>query len=439
MQKTLFRKNALQKVLSPMELDRSLIIVSKKSWLALLSLGLLIVLIIYWGFFGKIHERITASGIIITKQGIYSAYAPAGGIIVSMNVSVGDYVQYGDLIATILIPKERSEIKSLIDKIERKKTKIDQIAAFNASLDHSNLTQKTQIQESLNTTIGLLKEQIAWNDKFLETLRKLLSRGATSEKDFADFRAERDRVTMNLVEKITELKKAENEYLKQKKEINHEELELYLELVALTEELAEKNNLYRTNSQIISSGTGLVTSVLVERGMIVDANQPVVNINDTSESHADNWVLYAYFSLYNSGKIEAGMPVLVTPSMVKAEREGSILGVVHSVNNYVQSAEALNLKYRNKNFSDAIFQMNNNMPVEVKIMLTNNSENFSGFEWTNGSGPRIKIPEGAYCSASIAVETLRPIDIVFSKFRKDLFGIGVNEEVMQEKVKNILN
>ncbi len=439
MKKDIFRKNALQKTLSPMELDRSFVIVSKKSWLALLSLGLLIVLIIYWSFFGKIHERIAASGIIITKQGIYSAYSPANGVVDSVNVSVGDHVQYGDLIATIVLPKDRSEIRSLIDKIDRKKKMSDQVIAFNASLNQSNFNQKMQIQESLNTTIELLKKQIIWYDEFLEKLRGIRARGATSEKEYADFRAERDRITMNLVDKMTELKQAENAYLKDKKEINHEELQLYLELIELSEELIEKNNLYRSNSQIISTGTGRVTSVLVEHGMIVDTNQAIVNINDTSESHADNWVLYAYYSLLNSGKIKVGMPVLITPSMVKAEREGSILGVVHSVNNYVQSAEALNLKYRNKNFSDAIFKMSNNMPVEVKIMLTNNSDNFSGFEWTSGSGPNIKIPEGTYCSTSIAVETLRPIEIVFSKFRKMFFGTGVNEDIVEQKVKKILN
>ncbi len=422
-----------------MELDRSFVIVSRKSWLALLSLGLLVVLIIYWSLFGKINERITASGIILTKQGIYSAYSPANGVVDSVNVSVGDYVQYGDLIATILIPKDRSEIKSLIDKIERKKKMSDQIIAFNASLDQSNESQKTQMQESINTTIELLKKQIEWHDAFLEKLSGVRARGATSDKEYADFRAERDRVTMNLVDKITELKKTENEYLKEKKEINHEELQLYLELIALSEELVEKNNLYRANTQIISTGTGLVTSVLVEHGMIVNTNQAVVNINDTSESHADNWVLYAYYPLLNSGKIKTGMPVLITPSMVKAEREGSIRGVVHSVNNYVQSAEALNLKYRNKNFSDAIFKMSNNMPVEVKIMLTSNADTFSGFEWTSGAGPNIKIPEGTYCSASIAVATLRPIEIIFSKIRKALLGTGVHEDVIEQKVKQILH
>ncbi len=439
MKENLFRKEALQKMLTPKELDRSLIIVSRKSWLALLSLGLLVVLIIYWGIFGRIYERITASGIILTKQGIYSAYSPANGVVVSVNVAVGDHVQYGDLIATILIPKDRAEIKSLIDKIERKQKMSDQIAAFNASLDQSNLNKKEQLQKSLNTTIDLLKKQVQWSDVFLAKLRGLRARGATSEKEYADFRAERDRVTINMVEKMSELKKAENEYLKEKKEINHEELQLYLELIALSEELVEKNNLYRANSQIISTGTGHVTSVLVEHGMIVDANQAIVNINDTSESQADNWVLYAYYSLLNSGKIKAGMPVLITPSMVKAEKEGSILGVVHSVNNHVQSAEALNLKYRNKNFSDAIFKMSDNMPVEVKIMLTGNEKNISGFEWTTGKGPNIRIPEGTYCSTSIAVDTLRPIEIIFSKFRKLFFGTGVNEDIMGEKVKKILN
>ncbi len=243
---------------------------------------------------------------------------------------------------------------------------------------------------------------------------------------------------MSLVEKFTELKKAEIEYLKQKKDSDYEELQIYLELIELSEELFEKINLYRTNTQIISTGTGYVTSVLAEHGMVVELNQPIVNINDASDSHNDTWVLYAYYSLLNSGKIKPGMPVLITPSMVKAERDGSITGVVHSVNNYVQPAEALNLKYRNKKVSDHIYKINHNMPVEVKIILNSNTESFSGFEWTNGLGPNIKIPEGTYCSTSIAVETLRPIELIFAKLHKVFLGTGVNEGIMEQKVKDSL-
>ncbi len=438
MKRNLFRKNAMLKMMSPLELDRSLVIVSRRNWLVLLSLGLLTILVVYWSIFGKIYERITGSGVILTKQGIYTAYAPAAGRIVSLNVSAGDYVQKGDLIATLLLPEARSEIQNLNSKIERRREMQRQILAFNESITESSLKQKNQLQESLNSTIEILKEQIEWHDDFLRRLGGLRRSGSTSEKDYVEFREGNDRLTMSLGEKITELKRSETEYLLQKKSSDYEELQLDLELVELTEELYDKISLYRLNSQVISDGTGYVTSVLAEPQMFVATNQALVNISDDSESHDDGWVLYAYYSLLNSGKIEPGMSVLVTPSMVKAEKDGSIRGVVHSVNSYVQPAEALNLKYRNQNFSEAIFKMSDNMPVEVKIVLNGNPENFSGFEWTSGAGPNIRINEGTYCSASIAVDTLRPLELVFAKLRKVALGSGVNEEFMGATVKEKL-
>ena len=129
-----------------------------------------------------------------------------------------------------------------------------------------------------------------------------------------------------------------------------------------------------------------------------------------------------------SKKIRPGMSAIITPSSVKAERDGSIRGIVTHVGTYILPVESIDRTFRNAAFAQYLLKECANMPVEVRILMSRDRNSPNGFRWTSGSGPDIRITAGTLCSASVVVEKDPPLELVFSGLRKFMFGRGVMEE-----------
>lgn len=101
MQERLFRKEALDRLSSPEELDQLMQITSPRSWLALLAIILLIIVGIVWGVWGRIAETTDGQGILI-RGGIDTISAPISGRLDDIYVRLGDSVEQGQVIARVL-------------------------------------------------------------------------------------------------------------------------------------------------------------------------------------------------------------------------------------------------------------------------------------------------------------------------------------------------
>ena len=122
------------------------------------------------------------------------------------------------------------------------------------------------------------------------------------------------------------------------------------------------------------------------------------------------------------------MSAIVTPSSVKAERDGSIRGTVTHVGTYILPVESIDRTFRNAAFAQYLLKQCANMPVEVRILLSRDRSSPNGFRWTSGSGPNIEVSAGTLCAASVVVDKEPPLELVFSGLRKFMFGRGVMEE-----------
>ena len=63
-------------------------------------------------------------------------------------------------------------------------------------------------------------------------------------------------------------------------------------------------------------------------------------------------------------------------------------------------------------------------PILVMANLFPDPKTPSGFKWSSGLGPPIKIQSGTLCSADVVIDTRRPIDLVLPFLRRHLFGVG---------------
>jgi len=98
----LFRQKAVDKMLSPDELDRLMRVVDPKGWLALITLFALILPVALWGGFGSIPIQITGDdGILLHRDALHGVVTQTSGIVTEVTVSTGDAVKAGQIAARV--------------------------------------------------------------------------------------------------------------------------------------------------------------------------------------------------------------------------------------------------------------------------------------------------------------------------------------------------
>jgi hypothetical protein len=102
MQKSLFRQEAMDKTLSPDELDRLMRVTSPRGWLALIALLALVATAIAWGVFGSIPVVISGDpGVLLGGDSRHQVVSQTSGLVTEVEVETGDTIKDGQVIARV--------------------------------------------------------------------------------------------------------------------------------------------------------------------------------------------------------------------------------------------------------------------------------------------------------------------------------------------------
>ena len=119
-------------------------------------------------------------------------------------------------------------------------------------------------------------------------------------------------------------------------------------------------------------------------------------------------------------KVSVGMQVQISPSTVKPEEFGFMLGQVKSVSLFPSTPEGMQRVLRNDQLVKELAQRGS--PIEVVTDLLLDPTTRSGFKWSSPQGPPLGIFSGTLCTGSIVVDRKRPVEYVIPKI-KETFGI----------------
>jgi pyruvate/2-oxoglutarate dehydrogenase complex dihydrolipoamide acyltransferase (E2) component len=112
MNRSTFRKEALQHLSSPDQLDQLIQITNLPSWLFLAACIGIVCAGLAWGIFGSITTSIQQVGALTRSNPVLAINAPAIGQIMDIQVEVGDSVQAGDVVAHLFSLEQQIEITS---------------------------------------------------------------------------------------------------------------------------------------------------------------------------------------------------------------------------------------------------------------------------------------------------------------------------------------
>jgi biotin/lipoyl-binding protein/HlyD family secretion protein len=102
MQKSLFREEAMDKMLSPDELDELMRVTDPRGWLALIALLALVVAAVAWGVFGSIPVEVGGDdGVLIHSGARHGVASQVSGLVTEVRVKTNDHVKEGQVIARV--------------------------------------------------------------------------------------------------------------------------------------------------------------------------------------------------------------------------------------------------------------------------------------------------------------------------------------------------
>lgn len=166
----IFRKSSLEKLSSPEQLDKMIVITPSSFWLSMVGAGIIIVVALIWSIFGRLPQNVDAQGIYINRAGIQSVYCEGSGTVSEPLAEDGDTVKKGDVIAIL----DTSEVDKKIREYEEKKAAVENVTTETVS-EIGNLIDEDSVlslYQDLFQNLNMLKYQT----EELETKRTALAK-----------------------------------------------------------------------------------------------------------------------------------------------------------------------------------------------------------------------------------------------------------------------
>ena len=378
--KKLFRKAALDKMASPERLDEMMEVTAPAGWVALLALGLVLVGAVVWGIVGSIPIKVQGQGILLRGEAVLDVTAASGGRIAEIAVGPGDVVEAGDVVAKVAQPdlalriqNTEEELQSLLGQSEEQKTSSGRIVA-----------QLEQQLRDLREKVGTQQEMVSRGLVTRGTLLATQSQLASIEQQIAQLQVTGDARG----NRIDDVRRA---------------------LVQLQNQLA-------ASSEVTSPYHGRVLELMVDPGNLVAPGTRLLNL-EALDGAIDTVV---YVPAAEGKKIRKGMQARISPSTVRPEEFGFMLGEVKSVSEYPVTAEGMVRVLRNDQLVQGLTGKGGPL-LEVVVDLEEDPTTPSGFAWSSSQGPPTEVYTGTIADAQVIVERRKPISYVLPIF-KDVTG-----------------
>ena len=376
--KKLFRAAALEKMASPERLDELMRVTAPAGWLAVLALGVMLLAGIVWGFVGSVPIKVKGNGILMRGEAVQSVFAETQGQLLEMLVEPGDILEAGQVVA-------RVDQQDLVRQIEDRQARLSSMRSEGQRDRASTGSQVAALQRQR-------QELVARRD----SVRGLVERGRMTRSSL-----------LQIESQITDIDSRIANERRRSFGVGSDIERLELEIGSLQERLAEAQT-------VQTQFPGRVLELQVDAGAVVGPGTPLITV-EALEGPID---VVLYVPAKDGKKIREGMPVRVSPSTVRSEEFGFMLGQVKMTSAYPVSERSMQRVLGNSKLAGSLASEGAHFQVVATLNL--NEDTVSGYEWSSSGGPPTEVFTGTVCSASVIVETKKPISYVLPIFKETL-------------------
>jgi HlyD family secretion protein len=358
----LFRKAAIDKVSSPEQLDLLMRITSPVGWLALLTIGVMVAAVGGWAVVGSIADLVDGAGTLFRGERLYEVKASMSGTIVALNARPGAVVTAGQTIASL--KRQRAETEQ--------------------------------------------------RDADAVTIQKNLAMAARKREELATLQRQRSLQA----ELVAQGYKAPKDLLGIDREINA----VRGDLDGLEAEVKQLRAQAQATTEVKTTESGRIVEVLKSAGDKVREDEPLITIEPQGRQAegqpcGGNVHAIVYIGASSAGRIKPGQLARVSPSDVKREEYGFIIGKVEWVAAHPASTTDMTEKLKN---DQLVRQFMAGGPVfEARVCLEANPGNtVNPFKWSSSQGPPKGTEAGTTCFVSVVVDERKPYTYVIPAARR---------------------
>jgi HlyD family secretion protein len=160
------------------------------------------------------------------------------------------------------------------------------------------------------------------------------------------------------------------------------------------------------STKILSPMDGVITEIKATPGTVVAPGKPVLSI----ETAGRGLELLLYVPPEVGKKVAPGMDVRIEPTTVKKEEYGTLLGKVVAVSDFPMTAEGMASVLQNPQLVTRF--MEQGPPYAVRVELVSSPDSASGYRWSGGPGPSVKLSSGTTVRAAITTDRRAPISLL---------------------------
>jgi multidrug resistance efflux pump len=168
------------------------------------------------------------------------------------------------------------------------------------------------------------------------------------------------------------------------------------------------------DSKITSPYDGKVLEVATLAGQLINSGARLATIE--AEDSKSKITSLIYFADKDGKLIKSGMEVQVTPSVVKRERYGGIVGKVTQVSTFPVTSQDIAVLVGNQELANSLAGQGE-ARIQVFAELEEDKSTKNGYKWSSSKGPDVTISSGTTTEVRVKVDEVAPISYIIPLFR----------------------
>lgn len=410
----IFRKVALERLSSPEQLDQLMEVTSPRGWLALAALGALLATALTWGIFGAIPTEAAGEGILIRQGGVSNVVAAESGQVEELLVKVGDVIGKGQVVARLRQEELLRQIQDSRDKLADARSEHRELLGYAGRQGQLRGRETEQQRANLRQSIRAYEREVQLARERVEAERELLKDGLITKQTLLASEQRLNTAQDQLAGARLELNGLELKGLEAEQQVDQQLQTRAAAIRDLEIELRERQARLAESSRVVAPRAGRVLELLVDRGDVVSPGTPIFNLEVMSEE-----LMAVLFVPATAGKrIEPGMTARLSPSTVKREEYGAMLGKVVWVAEFPSTERGMTRLLGNEALVARLLE--EGPPIQVNVALQRDPATPTGYRWSSSMGPSVKISSGTLASGTIVVRQERPISLLIPGLRERL-------------------
>jgi len=402
-QNPLFRKAAIDRMSSPERLDVLMQVTSPKGWIALWTLGGILLGVLLWGIFGSIPTRVDGDGMLIRGGTLREIRASGEGDLVALSIRLNELVKPEQVVGEITQPTHGEQVKAVEGKYE------DTVREAGAAEgeDRATISGHYADIQGAQGEMNNLRQELVKAQEDLRLKQQSFQKGLITKARVTA--AERDVLSMK--GRLTSLEAQINGLHANIRAVEQRIRSRYLGAESVKLELGRLKGSGALSAQVKSTVQGRIVEIKKSVGDRVTPGEVIAVV----EPESANLEPVVYVTSTTGKRIKPGMEAQVSPTTVKREEYGFLRGKVTAVGDYPVTPQTVQAVVANQALAQEL--IGTNAKIEVRTTLVPDKETVSGYAWSSSAGPAFKIQSGTRVTVSVVVDRRAPITLILPMIR----------------------